>query len=56
MANPTDRHPFTFAESARIRGGKLITQHGPHCASRSGGDCGCIPTYRLQRVRTVRGR
>jgi hypothetical protein len=55
MTTPT-RKPFTIAESARVRGGTLIAQHGPNCASRSGGECGCIPTYRLQRVWTARGR
>lgn len=50
------RKPFTLAEHARIVGGSLHTQHGPNCASRSGGDCGCLVVYKLQRERKVRVR
>jgi hypothetical protein len=56
MTTSSTRRPFQMAETARIRGGTLITQHGPNCASHEGGECACNPTYRLQRVRKARGR
>ena len=54
MTTLTNRSTFPLAESARIRGGSILTLHGPNCASRSGGECGCIPTYHLQRAKTSR--
>lgn len=45
----TPNRPFTLAESARVRGGKLITTHGPFCATHRGGECGCDPRYALRR-------
>jgi hypothetical protein len=44
----------TIAEAARIYGGKLTTRHGPNCHTHRGGECGCSPSYRLQRIRRDR--
>jgi hypothetical protein len=49
---PPIRKPFTLGECCRVRGGAIVAIHGPHCASRAGGECGCDPRYALKRVRT----
>jgi hypothetical protein len=45
----TPHRPFTLHEAARIVGGQLHITHGYNCASRSGGPCGCLPTFTLRR-------